>query len=327
MFNYPRLEKLAMLPTPIHAMERLSNLFGGPRLFVKRDDLTGCELTGNKVRKLEFLLAEARDQGAQVVITCGGAQSNHARATAIAAVRCGMRAHLLLRSDGVAALDGNLLLDRLVDAEITFVTPEEYETIDDRMEELADEYRRNGKMAYVIPEGGSNELGSMGYVLAMQEIHQQLQELKLRIDVLVCTVGSGGTYAGLVLGKYLFGAPFEVWGINICDTADYFVQTIRGILKKARKRFDLPEEAESVEIKIIDGYVGKGYGLSRLEEIDTIKTVACTEGIILDPVYTGKTMYGLRDLISQGRLRKDQNVLFLHSGGIFGLFPKRNLFF
>ena len=326
-FNYPARTTLGLYPTPIHLLVRLSKDFEGPEIFVKRDDLTGITLTGNKIRKLEFLLAEAQRQKADVVITCGGAQSNHARTTAIACAQLGLRSHLVLKSEGSAALDGNLFLDRLVDAEITFVDNAQYETVDDFMAELAEQYHEKGIKAFVIPEGGSNELGALGYAVAMEEIAQQLADMKLHIDVLVIAVGSGGTYAGLLLGKHFLGLKTEIWGINICDDAVYFEKRIKGILRNAKKKYNLPESIESEAIQIIDGYVGKGYGLSRQEEIEAIKHVARLEGLILDPVYTGKAMYGVKDLIAQGKLQKKQKILFLHSGGIFGLFPKKNLFF
>ncbi len=195
------------------------------------------------------------------------------------------------------------------------------------MAEIAGKYEARGERAYIIPEGGSNEIGALGYLAAAEELHKQLQKAKLRPDALICAVGSGGTYAGLILGKFLFKWPFEVVGINICDDAAYFTQRIREIVQAARRRYDLDPAVDEVPITIQDGYVGKGYGLNRQEEIDTIKRVARLEGVILDPVYTGKAMYGLFDLIAQGRWQRGQKIVFLHTGGIFGLFPKTSLFF
>jgi len=325
--KYPKRLELARTPTPIEYLGRLSERYGGPEIYMKRDDLTGAALTGNKVRKLEFLVAEAMQQQAEVLITCGGVQSNHARATAIAATKMGLKSHLVLRTSGTSSLDGNLFLDRMVDAEIQFISDAEYENVDAVMQEAAQRYQEQGVRAYVIPEGGSTELGALGYVRAMQEITGQLAAQKLHIDVMICAVGSGGTLAGLMLGKHAFGADMEVWGINVCDDAAYFRKRTRDILRAALRRFDIPLNLADMDIKVIDGYVGKGYALNRQEEIDTIKEVACTEGVILDPVYTGKAMYGMKDLITKGKLKKAQKVLFLHSGGIFGLLPKRNLFF
>ncbi len=326
-FKFPPKEALAVVPTPIHELPRLSEALNGPRIFVKRDDLTGCELTGNKVRKAEYLLAEARSKKAQVVLTCGGVQSNHARTIAIAAARLGMKTHLFRRNDGLSSLDGNLFLDHLVDAEIQYLNHEEYEKVDELMLEQKKRYEEKGTRAYVIPEGGSNELGAVAYMEAMAELKHQMQEQNLSLDVLICAVGSGGTYTGLLLGQYLFDVNIQIWGLNICETAEYFNKVVRKLLKKCRRRFGLPKEVEELDIHIIDGCVGKGYGLNRKEEIEHIKEVARLEGLILDPVYTGKAMYCVKDLILQGRLHKGQNLLFLHTGGIFGLFPKRNLFF
>ncbi len=326
-FQFPDRVQLGLYPTPLTPATRLSEALDGPEIYIKRDDLTGVTLTGNKIRKIEFLLAEARQHNAEVIITCGGAQSNHARTTAIAARQLGMRTHLVLRNNGGKSLDGNLFLDRMVGAEITFVSAEEYERVDDRMQEIAAQYEKEGIKAYVIPEGGSNALGAMGYAFAMKELADQIKKSKQTFDAIILAVGSGGTQAGLLIGKMLFQVPINIIGINICDDAAYFQNRIRSILQEARQRFSLPAQLLSESIHIVDGYVGKGYGLSRLEEIKTIKQVAELEGLILDPVYTGKAMYGLKDLIAKGYFQKDQKIIFLHTGGIFGLFPKRNLFF
>lgn len=324
--TYPERLPLAQAPTPIQFLPRLSEAFGGPEIYIKRDDLTGVELSGNKVRKLEFLLADAQKCGADVLITCGGVQSNHARAVAMAAAKLGWRSHLLLRRDG-ASLRGNLFLDRLVDAEITFLTPQEFEDIDARMAQEAEKYAKMGQRAYVIPLGGSNVLGTWGYVAAMEEIAGQIAQLERTIDCIVCAVGSGGTYAGLMIGKYLQGFGGEIWGINVSDDASHFQKIVRKLVQRWQKSYQPLSGFKTEDIQIIDGYVGKGYALSRQEEIEVIKQVARLEGIILDPVYTGKAMYGLQDLIQKGRLAREQRVLFLHTGGIFGLFPKGNLFF
>jgi D-cysteine desulfhydrase len=327
-FRFPRSVPLARVPTPIEHLPRLSRMLEGPDLYIKRDDLTGVELTGNKVRKLEFVLAEALEQGCDTVMTCGGSQSNHARATAAAAAKTGLRSHLVLRDGGGPGdMGGNLFLDRLFGAEVTFITPQQYESIDELMEQMANNLRSAGRKPYVIPEGASNALGSLGYVKAVQELATQLRELALRIDHLVFAVGSGGTQAGLLLGKLIFELPAEIHGFNVCDSEAYFVNRIAAIMRDAKRRFGLEVAVEKRDIHIIDGYVGKGYGLSRQEEIDAIKRVAQLEGIILDPVYTGKAMFGLMDQIRRGRFRQGEKVLFLHTGGVFGLFPKRSLFF
>lgn len=326
-FEFPNSIHLAQLPTPIEKLARLSKIFEGPQLYIKRDDLTGIGLSGNKVRKLEFLMAEALEQQCDVLITCGGQQSNHARTTAVVAAKMNLKSHLVLRNSIGGALDGNLFLSKLVGAEVQYIAKEEYEWVDAIMAGIAADYKSKGHTPYIIPEGGSNELGVLGYLKAAKELANQLRGMNLKIDHIIIAVGSGGTYAGLLLGKFIYDIQAEIYGINVCDDEDYFVNKIFGILKKAQKRFNLNLNINKSDIKIIDGYVGKGYGLSSQEEIDIIKRVASAEGIILDPVYTGKAILGLADQIRQGKFKPEENILFIHTGGIFGLFPKRSLFF
>ena len=319
--NEPKRIYLAHLPTPIHRLDRMTELLGGPEIYVKRDDLTGSGLSGNKVRKLEYLLAEAKGQRADTLITCGGIQSNHARATAIAAAQNGMGAVLVLRGRSEEPYDGNVLLDRLVDAEIRLVTAEQYaERIDEIMEQAAAELRREGRRPYVIPEGGSDALGVWGYIQAAGEIKGQLEELRLEADVIVTAVGSGGTHAGLSIGRKLVDLPARIIGFNVCDTAEHFQDLIGRLAAETIERYGLPVRLEAGEIELIDGYVGRGYALSRPEELKLIRTVARAEGIFLDPVYTGKAFFGLADQIRQGRFKKGERILFLHTGGIYGLF-------
>ena len=328
MFKFPPRIQLATLPTPIQKLERLSEQWGGIEIYVKRDDLTGMALSGNKIRKLEFVIAEARNQGADLLITCGGIQSNHARATAVAATKLGMKSYLVLRGQQGGETDGNLLLDFLVGAKVKYITPEDYSTrVDEIMTELAEELKKDGYHPYVIPEGASNELGAMGYLAATEEIVMQLQKLKLEIDYLVCADGSGGTHAGLLLGQKFYNQNYQVVGVNVCDDEAYFVDKINQISEKSIDRFNLIVDFKKEDIEIIDGYVGEGYALNRQEEIDFIGLVAITEGLILDPVYTGKALFGVRDQISKGRFKKGEKILFIHTGGLFGLFPKRGLFF
>jgi D-cysteine desulfhydrase len=328
MFKFPSRILLATLPTPIQKLERLSEQWGGAEIYVKRDDLTGMALSGNKIRKLEFVIAEARNQGADFLITCGGIQSNHARATAVAATKLGMKSYLVLRGQEGGEADGNLLLDFLVGAKVKYITPEDYSTrVDEIMAELAEELKKEGNHPYVIPEGASNELGAIGYLAATEEIAMQLQNLKLQFDYLVCADGSGGTHAGLLLGQKFYHQKYQVIGINVCDDEAYFVDKIGRISKKAIDRFNFKIDFKEEDVKIIDGYIGEGYALNRQVEIDFIKQVSLIEGLILDPVYTGKALFGVRDQILKGRFKKGKKILFIHTGGLFGLFPKRRLFF
>lgn len=306
--NAPPRVPLARLPTPLDPLDRLSDHWGGPRILVKRDDLTGSTLTGNKVRKLEFCLGEAMALGAKRVATCGGIQSNHCRATAIACAQLGLSCTLFLRSEGApGAADGNHLLDMLVGAEVRFVTPEEYRTLvppDD---------------AYWIPEGASNEVGMWGYLAACEELKGR------KFAALVHAVGSGGTTAGLIAGKALFDVEAPLVGVCVCDDAAFFRGRIDGILRAAAMRWPklgkLPPAHAMVEL--VDGFQGKGYAKNRPEEWHLLREVAEIEGLILDPVYTVKAMMALRQMIRDGRFTKGEEVCFLHTGGIFGLFPKR----
>jgi len=300
---------LARLPTPLEPLPRLSRRWGGPRLFVKRDDLTGAALTGNKVRKLEFSLGEALEGSGGRVVTCGGLQSNHCRATAVACARLGLSCTLYLRTpEHASAPDGNLLLDRLCGAEVRLVTPEEYRVLEPPRE------------GYWIPEGASNEVGMWGYAHACAEFEER------RFAALVHAVGSGGTTAGLIVGSALWQLRTPLMGVAVCDDADFFHNKIDRILARARERWPylpvLPPSRASVEIE--GGFVGRGYALNRPEEWALLREVAETEGLLLDPVYTVKAMMALRQMIRDGRFRKGEEVCFLHTGGIFGLFPKRD---
>jgi len=325
-FQYPKSIPLANLPTPITKLERLSEKWGGPEIYAKRDDLTGCALSGNKIRKLEFSVAEAIDLGSDILITCGGIQSNHARATAVTATRVGMESFLVLRGDPPSEFEGNLFLNRLVDAQFQFITKEAYEDVDTIMAEVAEALRKQGKRPYIIPEGASNEIGYFGYIRAAEEISQQLKMMNLKIDTIVLPTGSGGTLGGLLLGQRFFELKAQPRGINVCDTAPYFQDRIHDVILKMISKYGWDLTISKEEITLIDGYVGEGYALSRPEELELIAEVARMEGLILDPVYTGKAMFGLRDQIRHGRFKKGEKILFLHTGGMFGLFINNKLF-
>ncbi len=316
---YPQRLPLARLPTPIQVMTRLGQEYG-INLHLKRDDQTGMLTSGNKIRKLEFLVREAQDRQCDILVTCGALQSNHARATAAAAAKIGLKCLLVLRGNPQEVFEGNILLDRFLGADIFYVTPEEYQKIDEVFASIDQRLRKSGRKPYLIPEGGSNALGAFGYVAALEEIYHQCKAQGLRVDSVVCAVGSGGTYAGLLLGKKLLDLPAEIYGINVGDTAEYFQSRILGIIEKAIQLYHLPVQIKKEEIQIIDGYVGLGYGQSQVQELELIRDIARKEGIILDPVYTGKAMYGLLDQLRKQPKRFGQNVLFLHTGGIFSLF-------
>ncbi len=323
----PEKIPLAHLPTPIHKLERLSKEWGGPEIFIKRDDFTGSEYSGNKIRKLEFAIAEAKRQDADYLITCGGVQSNHARATAVAAARLKMGSFLVLRGEEPEIKDGNLLLDLLVGAKIRYISAEDYSNrIDEIMAEIAEELQNQGHRTYVIPEGASNAIGSFGYFTAMAEILLQMQDMDIQFDYVICADGSGGTHAGLLMGKKFYQVPAEVIGVNVCDDEAYFFEKITRICRNAAVQYRVPVKIDPAEIRVIDGYVGEGYALNRKEEIEFIQQIARTEGVILDPVYTAKAFFGIRDQIEKGFFKKGEKILFIHTGGIFGLFPKKELF-
>jgi len=317
----PKRYPLANLPTRVHALERLGKKYG-VSLWIKRDDETGLITSGNKIRKLEFLAQDAIAQERDLLITWGAIQSNHARTTAAVAAQIGMDCLVLLRGEKTQHYQGNLLLDRLLGADVIFVEPEEYARIDEAAERFAQKLTGQGRKAYLIPEGGSNALGSLGYVRMMQELAGQMKKHRLAFDSIICAVGSGGTYAGLLLGKKLFKLKTEIIGFNVCQDAAHFRKKIVGIVEQAIVRYHLPVRIEPNEIKIVDGYVGRGYALSSPDELATLREIAQLEGIILDPVYTGKTMHGLLDQIRQGTKQFGRRILFIHTGGVFGLFPK-----
>jgi D-cysteine desulfhydrase len=318
--NLPERLALAHLPTPIQPLPRLSEALAC-EVLVKRDDLTGSDLSGNKVRKLEFLLAQARADQATHVITCGGVQSNHCRATALAASRLGMEPVLLLRTPTGAASElpdpptGNVLLDRLAGATIALCDPAGYRDREARMRELAAAVVRDGGRPAIIPEGGSNALGALGYVHAAREIAEQCAGA-LPSTVVVAT-GSGGTVAGLALGFRALDLPVRTVGIAVCDDEPTFMAICARIATEARDSYDL-EPPRRGQLQIVDGYQGRGYALSTPEELALLRDTVRQDGLVLDPVYTLKAFRAVCDLAPTGAL--GPRVLFIHTGGIFGLF-------
>lgn len=319
----PEKISLANLPTRIEKLERLTKKLGGPQIYIKRDDQTGTEISGNKVRKLEYAIREALDQGCDTLVTCGGMQSNHARATAAAAARLGLGCILLLASDAPVPHQGNLLMDRLLGAEVRTVSFESFaEKRDEIMAGILDELAAKGRKGYPIPLGASNGIGTFGYYGCMEEIAQQEKALGFQFDRVVLAVGSGGTYAGLYYANRALGRSTVITGFNISADADYFRQTISAILQES---FVYTGEVVAVEpeaIDIVDGYVGRGYALSQPEELRFIAELAALEGIILDPVYTGKAFRGLVKEIEGGRFSHNERILFIHTGGLYGAFSK-----
>jgi len=309
---------LACLPTPIAPLARLSRACG-QELWIKRDDHTGLELSGNKVRKLEFALRQALDAGCDTLVTCGGIQSNHARATAAAAARLGLGCVLVLDADPDPVPQGNYLLDQWLGAEVRLIRPDQTPARAELMAGVCAELAARGRKGCVLPLGASNGIGVMGYVAAMEELCAQEAALGFRFDAVVCPVGSGGTLAGLALGRARCGHPGAVYGVPIAEDARHFRPILEGLLLEAAAVLGEPPDP-AAELRFLDGYAGRGYGLSRPEELDTIRMVARTEGVLLDPVYTGKAMHGLLAEIAKGTFQGAGRILFLHTGGLFGNF-------
>jgi D-cysteine desulfhydrase len=320
---YPPRLALARAGTPLQPLPRTSAALG-VEVLVKRDDLTGAELSGNKVRKLEFLLADARAQGADTVITCGGEQSNHCRATALAAARVGMQSVVVLRCDDPERpppTTGNLLLDRLAGARIRWISRPDWKRRDEIMAEEAEHVASGSGRPYVIPEGGSNAIGSWGYVACAEELAADLAALPRRATTVVHACGSGGTSAGLAAGARLVGLDARIACVNVCDDRDYFTGVIGRILRAMDDRWSLGVSSAIDDVEIVDGHVGAGYAKSRPEELATIRDVCRRDGLVLDPVYTGKAFHGVVTELARDRARFGERIVFVHTGGIFGLFP------
>lgn len=326
--TFPPQINLARLPTPLQPLRRFSERLG-VELFIKRDDLTGAALSGNKIRKLEFVLAEALSQQANTVLTCGGAQSNHCRATAVAGAMLGIRCRLLLRTPdplNIPPSEGNILLDRMAGAEIVWITPEEYKNRHEIFKREAESLKQSGHKPFIVPEGASNALGAWGYIRATEELVNDIANLPGGANqpcTLINAAGSGGTSAGLVLGAKMLNLNARVVSINVCDDQEYFVRAIGEICENAIAEYHLEIDfARNRDIEIIDGYVGRGYALSRPEELMLLCELAREEGIFLDPVYTGKAFFGMVQELKRDPKCFGDRIIFIHTGGIFGLFPK-----
>jgi D-cysteine desulfhydrase family pyridoxal phosphate-dependent enzyme len=310
--------RLAALPTPLEEAPRLTEALGGARVLVKRDDLTGLAFGGNKTRKLEYLIADALAQGADVVLTVGAAQSNHCRQTAAAARRAGLRCILVLSPSEHNELQGNLLLDALLDAEVRMV--ERGRGTTEAMVEIAEEERRRGARPYLIPGGGSNGLGSLGYVQCVLELQTQLLERGAGIDYLYLSSGSGGTQGGLVLGAKMFSQDYRIVGVSPGGPADGVRASCLRAASEGARLLGLATAPVASDFVVHDEYVGPGYAVPTEASNEAIRLFAETEGLIIDPVYTAKAAAGLIDHVRSRRIPRDATVVFLHTGGTPALF-------
>jgi len=314
--NMPRVP-IAHLPTPLEEMPRLSEALGGPRLFVKRDDQTGLATGGNKARKLEFLVADALEKGADTIITAGAVQSNHARQTAAAAARCGLRSCLVLSGQSPDRWTGNLLLDELLGADIRWAGERDRAQV---MKEVAEEMTRLGRCPYVIPVGGSNPVGTAGYVEAMVELMAQLAERDLQLDRIVFPTGSGGTQAGMMVGAKALGFAGQIEGVSVSPAKDVLKARLEELVAEIAAFLGLDLSFASQDFIVHDDYLGEGYARMGPPEREAIRLAARTEGLLVDPVYTGRALAGLIDLIRRGVFGPDETVLFWHTGGAPALF-------
>jgi len=327
--RFPR-RRYTVGQTPIEKLSRLSDALNGPNIYIKRDDMLGLAGGGNKTRKLEFVVADALAKDADTLITCGAVQSNHCRLTLAAAVKEGLKCRLVLEERVPNSYNpkasGNNFLYHLMGVEKIKVVPGGSDMMKE-MEKVADEIASEGRKAYIIPGGASNEIGATGYVACAEEILSQLFDMGLNIDRVICASGSGGTHAGLLTGFYGNNSNIPVIGINVSRSKEAQEELIYSLVQKTAAHVGIKEEIPRDAVLCFGDYVGKGYSIPTLETVEAVKLVAQTEGILLDPVYTGKAMAGVIDLIRKGYFKKEENLLFIHTGGSPALFAYLDTFF
>ena len=317
----PRLN-IAFTPTPLQKTERLAQKIGLTNLYIKRDDHTGLALGGNKVRKLEYLLADAKKQNADIVLTVGGPQSNHCRMTAAAARATGLECALIFGGPKIDQIQGNMVLDKLLKAEWYFSGEQDR---DEKMQEIAKMYSQQGKKPYIIPLGGSNALGAMGYVRAGLELAMQCKEQNIDPNYVFCASGSGGTQAGLILGCHLGGLTSKVIGISVSGSKDELTEIINMLLVEMGATLNVDVSCLH-PVTVYDEFVGQGYGRPTKLSSEAVENFASEEGIIIDPVYTAKGFAGLMGLINQNIILSEDTVVFVHTGGMPALFAETDLY-
>ncbi|MDA3919873.1 MAG: D-cysteine desulfhydrase [Salinisphaera sp.] len=320
--RFPRI-RLGHTPTPLEPLERLSKELGGPELWIKRDDCTGLSTGGNKTRKLEFLMAEALAQEADMVMTQGATQSNHARQTAAAAAKLGFKCHLLLE-DRIGSTDANYNNNGNVFLDLLHGATAEYRSsgldMNQEMEDVAERFRTDGLKVYIIPGGGSNPTGALGYVNCAMELLGQVNDQSLPIDHLVHATGSAGTQGGLIVGLKAMNSHIPLLGIGVRAPKQKQEENVFRLAQATAEKLGCPGVVKREDVVANSDYVGEGYGLPTSESIEAIQMFAELEGLLLDPVYSSKGAAGLIDLIRKGHFKRGERVVFLHTGGSAGLF-------
>jgi L-cysteate sulfo-lyase len=326
--DLPRVP-LAHLPTPFEPLPRLSEHLGGPQIWIKRDDQTGLALGGNKARKLEYLAADALASGCDTLVTTGGPQSNHARQTAAAAARLGLHCELILprivpRDDSQYEHSGNVLLDQLLGANASFPAASEFSQ--QSIDQLLDTLKSQGSRPYFIPVGGSTPLGAVGYARAADELLDQAHRQQIAVDAIVVPTGSAGTHAGILAGLIRSGHPARVQGIAVSATTAEKEKLVATLTRQTLELLKHDGGSIDARVRVDDRFVGPGYGLPTDAMIDAVRLVARLEGLLLDPVYTGKAMAGLIEHVREGNFKPAEHVVFWHTGGTPALFAYQSIF-
>jgi len=314
----PRI-RIGRLPTPLEKLQNLSKAIGVPEVYIKRDDMTGIGYGGNKIRKLEYLLADALSKGADSIITTGGVQSNFTRETTACATKLGLKTFLVLIGNDPEEYRGNLLLEKLMGAEIHFVSAknldEGAEKAGKLMRSLSEKLEAEGHRCYIMPVGGATPIGCIGFANAFLEINSQINDLGITVDHLISATGSGGTQAGLLVGKRIVNSDVNIMGIRVGRMFEPFPKMIAEMAGKTGELLGIKKSFSEKDVITYSDFIGEGYDIPTREANDAIKLMARTEAIILDPVYTGKAMAGLIGLIDRGEISKDDNIIFWHTGG------------
>lgn len=325
-FNLDNIEKidLCLLPTPIVLLNRLSDHLGGPKIYMKRDDLTGIAFGGNKNRKLEYIMADAVRKGSDIILTEGAINSNHCLQTAACAAKLGLKCEIILSGEIPEEITGNYLLFQILGITIHIVNEKEERT--EKMKKRAEELILEGKKPYIVPTGGSTAIGALGYINCMSEVAKQSKEMKINFDYFIHAAGSSGTQAGMLIGKELFAPDIDIISISGGMDIEELSNESKSIINEFNAIYNVLKSTSNISTKVVGGYEGPGYGLASKEMAETVKRVAQLEGVFLDPVYNGKAMVGLIDMVKSKKFSKDQNILFLHSGGGPSIFDFKNSF-